>query len=106
MEFWQTLLIALIPSVITAIISFITSSLLAKRNLKIELTKMKEQHNFELEKMKAEFENSMALQTQQSQTNVATDMISKLMDKVLDSPATQAQIDSAIRKAKPRGKKK
>ena len=50
-EFTKTILIALIPSAVTAILSFFSSYFLAKRKCYEEFKKITEEHKNELEKL-------------------------------------------------------
>ncbi len=55
-EFWKTLLIALIPAVVTAIISLLSSYLIGKRNLTAEIEKLEKEHKNELAKLMKQHE--------------------------------------------------
>ena len=130
-EFWKTLLIALIPAVVTAIISLLSSYLIGKRNLTAEIEKLEKEHKNdidslnkahsneveilklkhqqELELKQKDLENAIARQEKEAEVSAMKDFVGGLIGGItstaLNSPEVKSQMSDAISKVFKKGGK-
>ena len=83
-DFWQTLLIASIPSIITGFVSY----LVVRKNYKTEIDKIKE-----------DFKSQMTLLDKKMNNNIAENTTSKLVASIIDNPEMQKKMSQAIKNA-------
>ena len=104
---WQSLLIALVPALITAMASGIFSYFLAIRKSlneikqlaekhKQEMEILREQHRLEIEKLQFQQEHEEKMKEQDSSVKFGESIISSIMSGIMGSDTMQKNIDKII----------
>ena len=104
---WQSLLIALVPALITAMVSGIFSYFLAIRKSlneikqlaekhKQEIEILREQHRLEIEKLQFQQEHEKKMKEQDSSVKFGESIISSIMSGIMGSDTMQKNIDKMI----------
>lgn len=104
---WQSLLIALIPALISAVASGFFSYFLAIKKSakdieqlaerhKQEMELLREKHNLEIDKLKYQQEHESKMKEQDASVNMGANIISSIITRILDSDAMKKNINTKI----------
>ena len=103
----QSLLIALIPALISAVASGFFSYFLAIKKSakdieqlaerhKQEMELLREKHNLEIDKLKYQQEYESKMKEQEASVNMGANIISSIITRILDSDAMKKNINTKI----------